>query len=502
MLKKDKYAFAVLSGVLFFLSFPPYNNAYLAFFAFVPILTAIDELTAKESFILGCVMGFVFGLGLLYWIYIFNLLALPGLLLAFSLFFGISFFLYKYISDRLFFISVFLFPIVFTSIEYLRSSGYWGFPWGLVGYSQYNFNLLIQISEITGVFGVSFLVLLANTSITFLILSKFTFNRILIEVVSALIIFFIVFLYGYDAQKKMTKLKDFVNIALVQPNFNSWENWYATKEKRKNTLYYLTLQAVYEKPQIIVWPESAIPEYFIKYDKQLKQYYIFNPEWKNYFETIFKKYNGYLLINVNFFEDEETYYNSAFLIDSNLHIIGRYDKIHLVPFGETLPFIKNIFLMKWLANWLGTSDYSAGSDYTVFQINNYTFACIICFEDAFGDLSRKFVKNGAQFLINLTNDGWAESQSVSLQHNAIAVFRAIENRTSLFRCTNTGVTSIIDPQGNISKIYPLQKSGILLDSSIINKNIKTFYTRYGDLFANFILIGTLVLTIIAVFKPQ
>ncbi|HOK41751.1 MAG TPA: apolipoprotein N-acyltransferase [bacterium] len=502
MLTKDKIAFAILSGVLLFLAFSPNDQSYFAYIAFVPILIAIDELTPKEAFILGSIMGFVFCAGHIYWIYIFNILALPAMLIVFAIYFGVTFFIYKYIADRLFFITTFLFPAVLVSIEFLRSSGYFGFPWGVLGYSQYNFTILIQLAEITGVFGISFLVALANTTIAFLFLSKFTFNRILIEGVAVLIIFFIVFLYGYDTQKKFSEIQEYINVAMLQPNFDLYEDYWINRNKRFKILYELCLRAAYEKPEIIVFPESVIPEYIIEYDVKTNKHYFINQEWYNFFKNIFNKYSGYILLNTNFEKKQNEYYNSAFLINSNLEILKRYDKIHLVPFGETLPLIKKFFLMKWIAKLLGTFDYTAGTEFTLFEIEKGKFATIICFEDVFGELTRRFVKQGANFLINLTNDGWSKSAAASYQHNSLAVFRAIENRVSLFRCTNTGFTTVIDLKGNIKKEIPIQKSEILIESELVNKKIKTFYTRYGDIFANFVLLFTLLILIIAVFKPQ
>lgn len=500
MITKDKISFTVLTGVLLILSFPPFEHPYLAYVAFVPFLIAIDDLTAKQSFVLGFLFAFIFGLGKIFWISRFHFLALPAILLAWSIMFAVKVFIYKFISDRLFFISIFLFPFVFTAGEYMRASGYWAFPWGILGYSQYNFNILIQMAEITGVFGVSFLVYLSNTALAFLIISRFTFNKIFIEVFVAIILFFVIFLYGYDAQNKLDFEDGSISVGLVQPNFDSWANWWDTKEMRKEVIYNLTLQLAYENPEIIVWPESALLEPFIKYDNIEEKYYLYGNEWIDFFQKIFARYSGHIIFGTNYF-DGNNFYNSAFIINNNLQILGRYDKIHLVPFGETLPFINKSRFVQWLAGLVGTSHFNPGRNYKIFRVNDNRIAIIICYEDVFGNLTRKFVKSGADVLINLTNIGWAESPTPPLQQNAKAIFRAVENRVPIFRSTNTGYTTVINYQGLVENAASIDQETFLLESSRMNKTYRTFYTRYGDLFANFVLLSVLIVLIISVFKP-
>jgi apolipoprotein N-acyltransferase len=193
-------------------------------------------------------------------------------------------------------------------------------------------------------------------------------------------------------------------------------------------------------------------------------------------------------------EGKGGYFNSALLIDRT-RLAGRYDKLHLVPFGEYIPLKR---LLPFLETVVPIGDIRPGQDHTVFEISNARmrnkFSVLICFEDLFPELSREFVKRGADFLVNITNDAWYKKTSAPYQHLAASVFRAVENRVFLARAANTGVSAFIAPDGKVisavkdetgAKIFI---TGYRAQEIRPEKNALTFYTRYGEVFILLLLI--------------
>jgi apolipoprotein N-acyltransferase len=174
-------------------------------------------------------------------------------------------------------------------------------------------------------------------------------------------------------------------------------------------------------------------------------------------------------------------YNSAFLVGPDATVRGRYDKIHLVPFGEYMPLRGMLFFLDKLVYGIG--DFRRGEDYTVMAIPQGRFGVLICFEVIFPDLVRHFVDRGAQFLVNLTNDAWFGNSPASYQHLSMVVFRAIENRVPVVRAANTGISAVIDPTGRV-----LQQTDLFVRTRIQARITPAvgrvpFYTRFGDVFA-------------------
>jgi len=191
--------------------------------------------------------------------------------------------------------------------------------------------------------------------------------------------------------------------------------------------------------------------------------------------------NTYLLMGgISFDRSKRALYNSAFLLDGNAHILGRYDKAHLVPFGEYVPYKKLLFFAKKLTAPVG--NFAAGENSEPLFTDGFQIAPLICYEDLFPEIARAFIKKGANFIVTITNDAWYGRSSASLQHLAISVFRAVENRRFLVKAANTGISAVVDPVGRI-----ISKSGLFEEGMIVS-NIKlgtgsSLYTRYGDWFA-------------------
>ncbi len=213
-----------------------------------------------------------------------------------------------------------------------------------------------------------------------------------------------------------------------------------------------------------------------------------------------KKTNAFLLFGTPSYKIQKgkvNHYNSAYLVSPSVELVGGYDKIHLVPFGEYVPMQDLLFFIGSLGEGIG--DFKSGKETLNFSLPQGKFGVLICFEIIFPDLCRRFVKRGANFLVTITNDAWFGRTSAPYQHFSMATFRAVENRVFVARAANTGITGFIDPKGRI-----LKKGGIFteeaMNGTIRLSSQKTFYTLYGDIFAwvcsafsTFIIVNALIL---------
>jgi apolipoprotein N-acyltransferase len=270
-------------------------------------------------------------------------------------------------------------------------------------------------------------------------------------------------------------------IAVIQGNIDQTVKWNpAFQAATIKTYNRLSLSAKPENPDLIVWPESATP-FYLFYNKEPTQEVL---------EGI-QKINTDFLIGSPSFEGKEAnirYYNSAYLISPGSKTISKYDKAHLVPYGEYVPFKRWLpFLGKMVAQ---VGDFRPGKAGKTIPWKKDALGVQICYEIIFPDLSRAMVKNDAGLLINITNDAWFGKTSGPYQHFSMTVLRAVENRRALARAANTGISGFIDPAGRILTSTPLlQEAAVTQTLPLIHK--KTFYTRFGDIFALACLVGTL-----------
>jgi len=264
-----------------------------------------------------------------------------------------------------------------------------------------------------------------------------------------------------------------LKIGLIQGNIDQSIKWDESFQKETLKIYEKLSSRVAEgKPDLIIWPETATPFFF----QDAKEY-------QPFILDIPKKTNAFLLFGTPSYKIEKgkiNHYNSAYLISTSGELNGRYDKIHLVPFGEYVPMQNLLFFIGSLGEGIG--DFKSGKEIFNFPLPQGKFGVLICFEIIFPDLCRKFVKDGADFLVTITNDAWFGRTSAPYQHFSIATFRAIENRVFIARAANTGISGFIDPKGRILK------QGAIFTEEAMNgtirlSNEKTFYTLYGDVFA-------------------
>ncbi len=489
------WALAGLSGLLLLLAFPRFDFEILAWGALVPLFFAIQNQPLARATWLGFVSGLVFYFFGLFWITntltnYGNLpfwLSVPVLaLLASYLSFYVAIFchlLARFGRDNALFLFV-LAPPLWTGLEYLRSSHPdYGFSWLGLGYSQYLSGSVIQLADITGVYGVSALIVLVNAAL-FYVLRFFLFapagERGMPWRVAGLSLLMVILALGYGQRAlgihgPQSDDAGAFKVALVQGNIPQHQKWDAAYQDRVISTYRnLTLKAAGEKPGLIVWPEAATP-----------YYYSLDPLGTAEINTLALSAKSPLLIGSPFFTRENertTHFNSAFLVSAAGEAKGRYDKIHLVPFGEFVPFQSVLFFVRKMVATIG--DFGKGKEATVFEVEGIPFGVSICYEITFPDLVRQPVKNGARFLVNITNDAWFGKSAASYQHMAMAALRAVENRVPIVRAANTGISGVIDADGRLRDTTELFTKAVVVSEIVPNQtDSPTLYARVGDVFS-------------------
>ena len=514
MYKKPFYVNLFLSFLAILLisfSFPSPCISYLAWIALVPWLIIIS--TGYRTGLFSYLTGFLFFVFNLTWLW--SVTGFGWILLALYLalyFYGfglVILFLRKWLRLPHLFIT----PFVWVAFEYLRSFPYFGFPWFFVGHSQYIHLPLIQIADITGVYGISFLIVAVNATITDLI-ERFLFKPSLgSEVGSAvfsyknMIVFWItiivpcvlmsaVLVYGYFDLKGNRTLPEGPSICVVQGNVPQGVKIKADKEEKKKILLKytdLSLKAAGKDVDIIVWPETMVPG-ILNIDPKLLNREI-DQLSKESVQTITDATFANLILGGTAIEvrnSEALYFNTAFYFDRHGEYLKRYDKLYLVPFGEFIPFEEWLSFFSYLVPY--SVSLSGGGERTMFELDTRKddrlckFGVIICYEDTVAPLVRKFRKDGADFMINITNDAWFHDSSELDQHLAVMVFRAVENRISITRAANSGISSFIAPNGEIyDYLYNEEKykeiEGILCNKIKFENSVNSWYTNFGDVFA-------------------
>jgi apolipoprotein N-acyltransferase len=536
----------ILAGaVLFAAAFPNllFKNGLplLAWVAYLPVFFVIRRSGFRASCFWGALYGYA-AYGLFnYWLSVFHPLA--GLIV------GSIYLVYLALLFPLLKLAVFLFPrrgyilqwLIWMSFEYLRTRGFLGYAYGITGYSQWNLIPVIQIAAITGVWGVSALVVFPSAWLAAALgksgggiaaALKSFFRREWLSAVLWAAALTASLVYGFAAQIDYSGAPT-AKMALIQHNTDPWKGGIEQYRKNYDVLKRLSDEAIRDNPDLdlVVWSETA----FVPRIYWHQHYRDDGPSWNlvsellEYLaaqETAFvignddarrepggsrvfivrgKDYNdcirqvrerfgdGYQVVGqrdvriagfrkgleLSFKMDVyRVDYNAAMLFERGAPI-QLYRKLHLVPFTEHFPYEKQL---PWIYDALVNSDthfWKKGDKAEVFEYRGIKFATPICFEDTFGYLSRDFVRNGAEIIVNLTNDAWSHSLPAQMQHLSMAVFRAVENRRSMARSTASGQTCSVDPNGRIlAMAEPFTEAALTVTVPIIRS--PSFYTRFGD----------------------
>lgn len=487
-----------ISSLSYILSQPKFNMYYLSFIFYLPLHILWRGYGQIKQFLFA---GFIAYFVVIHWIthaithyggfsYVFSLLPLSLLSLALSAFFLLFGYIRSQINIKLKIPFSLADPIIWVSTEYIKTFLFTGFPWALVGYSLWQKTSLIQTADIGGVYIVSFFIILIQGFLCD------TYDRIInrINSTTLFISFIITFLlsslyltYSFirktEIEINVASVKDEIPVVVVQPNIPQDIKW--TPELKSNYLrknIELTISAIDypHKSLFAVWPETALT-FILDLETELKN------------ELLDFASKGFYIIagGIGYsreIKDEkvkEIFYNRAYFITPQKEIY-HYDKTHLVIFGEYIPLRSVIEKIPFVRKMIEDVEKVAG-DFTPGKEvkplgKEIKVGVPICFESIFPQITRKMVKDGADFIAVITNDGWFGYSSGPFQHFSVSVFRAVETRRFLVRSANTGISGVFSPTGKI--IY---QTKLLEEKSFLTKikplQIQSFYVRYGDLFS-------------------
>ncbi|MCS7281107.1 MAG: apolipoprotein N-acyltransferase [Desulfobacterota bacterium] len=462
------------------LSQPPFPFFFLAYFCLVPLFYSMRRDGSKADFFFGLKSGIVAYIGLLYWVVIamtkyggINLLSSMACMLLLSTYLALYVGAFTYISSLT--ESVLRIPVYFsapffwTLLEYLRTYMLTGFPWSLLAYSQYNFLPFIQICSFAGPYYVSYVIVSINC-LLFLLLTRnlkskaeFFFSVFVTMLVVVTIFYGLIRLIS-DEEMKSTKIVSVIQASIRQDV--KWTDEYKLETLKKHISITL---GVPQESNLIVWPETALPF-------TLEEGGLMVDEFSKFVRIL----NVPLLVGALSRDETKKLYNSAFLFDSYGKVIGIYRKVHLVPFGEYTPLIEYFPFLEKIS--VAGEDFSPGKSHEPLLLPGFgRIGVLICYEGIFPQISRKTVIEGAEILINLTNDAWYDRSSAPYQHFAFYIFRAIETDRFVVRSANTGISAVIDPKGRVISKTSLFTEEILTSKISLRKG-ETFYVKYGDWF--------------------
>lgn len=523
------WALAFLSAILQILPFPiagpvPLWRRVFCWFCLVPLLYALmgvdragKPLRLYQAAFLGYVCGVLWYAGNCYWIYrtmhIYgNIPALPsfGILILFSLYLGLYLALFggivaalraKYSRNAV----LIAIPFIWVAVELARAR-VTGFPWDLLGYTQVDNLAITRLAPWTGVMGISFVIAAVNA---LWLIRPATPRRLMTYLPAGLTVLLVALAAVASAHKQSNLVEPTQAVAtLLQENLSVGSETPAiseTKQQMLESFSQLSLHPTFgltpkdhelygtplsERSRIILWPEA--PTDFVDTD----------PILRNAIGDLAKQANAAVVVNdvtvASYKNGHPSLYNSASFFLPNGSYAGRYDKMHLVPFGEYTPYKPLFFFVGDLLNDL---IFIPGTHRSVFTADGEKYGVFICYESIFGDELRHFPLQGAQVLVNISDDGWYGDTSAPWEHLDMVRMRAIENHRWLLRATNTGVTAAIDPDGRIIATIPRHiRASVQVPFGY--ENDLTFYTRYGDWFAWLCVLATSLLLLLGLSRKR
>lgn len=503
---------ALSSAALLILAFPTFDLQFLVWVGLVPLLVALADKPPALAAALSFPAGVAFFAGVLYWVTIVPGYSSVDVLLSgtylgsyWALFGGAL----AWVSRRTRLPLVLTAPSLWVATEYLRShAGFVALPWALLGHSQYLNVPLIQMASVTGVYGLSFLIVMVNATLARVVLAllrtadakPLRLRPMLLPPILATVSMLAIALAYGSLVISQQRASDALPVTVLQTNIAQILKWQPEFRHRHLLIHAkLTKEAAKNgTPALVVWPETSVQGGLTR-DLTLM----------NAVFGLAKETNTHLLVGSAArpkFGPREFRsghrFNSAFLMSPAGGLVGQYNKIRLVPFAEYLPHDGRL---PWPARYRSqASNILPGADYTVFPLRGSRFAVLICWENIFPDLARRFALNGADFLVNMTNEAWFAATAAPRQFLAINVFRAVENRLSVVRSANIGISGFIDPNGRIIGTVGNGASDVEghLTMEVPISRERTFYTRHGDLFAHAVLFAAAGMIVISFVRPR
>ncbi len=495
---------AALSAFLCALALP--NEIFMAglwpvgFIAVLPLIAALRASpTPRRAALVGAVFGTLHHCLTSYWLFFyrgFALWTLGSTALGYAVVYAVAA-LYGWhclhrgnAAYRAFF-----FALGWTAFEYFKSTGFLGYPWGLLPYSLTSLPVFLQIADITGVYGLSFLLSYVSAAVSELFVMNVENHvmRMIFQRHLAFAILLLALTIGYGSARLATDfpVKGRLRAGLVQQNTDPWIAGEAAVLEANVRLAKKALEensaAGGEIPNLIVFSETSFRRPYAEYRNWFKTH----PKGLSLAQLLDSS-GASLLTGAPVILDWDTYAatNSTLFLRPDGTLSASYAKMHPVPFAEAIPLWEYEWFRKFMRETVGLqSGWVMGDRIQLFEIQGsdnriFRFATPICFEDAFAGLAGKYYAAGADLLVNLTNDSWSRRKSAQYQHWAIARFRAIEHRRTLVRSTNSGVSSVIDAWGiNIIEFPQFEAYSQVVTIPVHYPVVATLYSRFGDWFA-------------------
>jgi apolipoprotein N-acyltransferase len=509
-----------LSGILLVLAFPQRDQHWLAWVCLLPLLISLSMRGPAAGATVSFLCGLVFFWLVFSWVLqvpgyrpIHHLIVVAYLGLYFALF-GLAFCLISKRWSRVG--ALFAAPFLWVAIEYARANlGFLALPWAYLSHSQYRNLEIIQICSLTGAYGVSFLIVMVNAAVTVVLLEflqrgKNSKPAILAPlsrqgsvglIGTTLLLTALALAYGLVSMSQPTGGDRVIRTSVLQGNIEQEKKWDRRfGDSIMQTYVDLSAEASKEGPSLIVWPEAATPGHILR-----------NMSYLTTLRSVIKETKAHYLVGSAEYPKlgkvrpgSEGIGNTAIFFSPDGRIGGQYFKIWLVPFREYIPYNDRIEWPSFIVPQ-GVRFYEKqGKEFTLFGLDGTKFGVVICWESIFPEILRQFVKRGAEFILNITNEAPFGASACPYQILAISVFRAVENRVYLVRAANTGISCFIDPRGRI--VSTLNKDGKeifvkgWLTQDVLVSDQKTFYTSYGDVFAYLCLAVSMILVGVSLVK--
>ena len=498
---RAEWAAAGASALLLILSFPDFDISYLAWIALVPLIVVVARRPSPASaFLLGWATGSVFFYASCYWLtysminygglpaVIAYSLLIPGALVI-GIFPGLFTLLLALAIKSWGHMAVLLAPVFWTALEWARL-GVTGQLWNAVGYSQAYHPALIQAATWGGVYAVSFLILAINAALALFIVGK---SRWTVVAPVSVVILVVLLLWVSPRFRTVTEAPETsaVNVIALQPNVPMKLDKSADEMKELLARHWSMSTSALETlpddklPRLVIWPESPMNFTYAR-----------DRGFQEQLATFAREHHVSLILN-SLEPAPNGFYNSALLINEEGRMISQYDKIRLMPFGEYVPLPQWLPGASLITGIVG--EFTPGEKYTLMPFGQQRAGVFICIESAYPWIPRTLTKEGADVLINISNDGYLGPTAVMRQHLANAIFRAVENGRTVVRVTNSGLTVLIHPTGEMQDVTLPFETDVRVWKVGGGPSARTFYTKHGDFFVHLCVAVTLVVLIATLF---
>ena len=476
LFKSSGWQLAIISGTFVGVSYHPLHLGFLAYVGFIPLFHTWLNQNPKKNFWTGYLFGIVYNIISNYWIavnsgaeFLVVLSSLIAAILYLSIFWGIAGLILGAFNKN--HNSYLMLPFLIVSLEWVRSFGPLGFTWGNLALTQMRFLPILQFNDYAGPYIVTLWIISINV-----LLYYFLRNNISTKTQITIIICVLTFITGGWLRIIFQKpLSDSLHVAVIQPNIDPNEKW--DNSNRSQTLSLMDSlhnEAIGLKPNIILFPETALPTY-LRINNRIR---------KKLQDKVNDSNIPILIGTVDRKTDSsgiKTYYNSTMYIQPHKDF-EMYEKIHLVPFAEYDLVPELLHPLVNLNLNIDRGVFKGGKNYKVFDLQDVKFSGLICYESSLPRYARRFINRGAKFLMIQANDGWLGNSSGPYQHFEHARLRAIENRVPIVRAGNTGISGFISSTGEVKVRVPLDTQRVFISNIDLNKT-GSFYSQYGDVFA-------------------